>query len=144
MARRSSLELFMSDTQTGRRDTLEEPRPLSNLCMRVIWHLPNIKYYGENSNRAVARAVDRLTSGKLRWAVGLKHNGSVRIHALLQGGIMCATWIQLLDGTDRAVIATIIFTSHPGASMPTGSGTIVSTLSSTSSNASALCTACSS
>ena len=85
-----------------------------------------------------------LTSGKLRWAVGLRHNGSVRLHALLQGGIMCATWIQLLDGTDRAVIATIIFTSHPGASMPTGSGTIVSTLSSTSANASALCTACSS
>ena len=45
----STLELFMSDTQTGRRDTLEEPRPLSNLCMRVIWHLPNKKYYGENS-----------------------------------------------------------------------------------------------
>jgi len=38
----------MSDTQTGRRDTLEEPRPLTNLCMRVIWHLPNKKYYGEN------------------------------------------------------------------------------------------------
>ena len=65
------------------------------------------------------------------------------VHSSYRRG-MCATWIQLLDGTDRAVIATIIFTSHPGASMPTGSGTIVSTLSSTSANASALCTACSS
>ena len=108
--------------------------------------LASVQHLSNNINIMVrtGRWPGPLTSGKLRWAVGLKHNGSVRLHALLQGGIMCATWIQLLDGTDRAVIATIIFTSHPGASMPTGSGTIVSTLSSTSANASALCTACSS
>lgn len=147
MARRSSLAKYFgalhvrhTDRTEGHSRGAEASLESMHACdlasaeYKILWVRTGVR----------ARWPGPLTSGKLRWAVGLKHNGSVRIHALLQGGIMCATWIQLLDGTDRAVIATIIFTSHPGASMPTGSGTIVSTLSSTSSNASALCTACSS
>lgn len=85
----------------------------------------------------------QTTDGQLNTPLAACADTHLYVHSSYRRG-MCATWIQLLDGTDRAVIATIIFTSHPGASMPTGSGTIVSTLSSTSSNASALCTACSS
>ena len=85
----------------------------------------------------------QTTDGQLNTPLAACADTHLYVHSSYRRG-MCATWIQLLDGTDRAVIATIIFTSHPGASMPTGSGTIVSTLSSTSANASALCTACSS
>ena len=85
----------------------------------------------------------QTTDGQLNTPLAACADTHLHVHSSYRRG-MCATWIQLLDGTDRAVIATIIFTSHPGASMPTGSGTIVSTLSSTSANASALCTACSS